>query len=1011
MWTRLLDHLSEQFPEPDVGRQARALLVTGASYGGIVLGMAAAGTTIAVIGASGIELPRVWVSGLIIAGLAVIALVTLWQGYLVTARRIMSLSLGAGIIVVTVLPLQLSAGVLGLSVLVGVVLAATFLPENEFNYFIGMTVGTIFLSAVLRLTGVLELGTTAPAVLVIRLITAAGVTVVVGLIMSQLLRDLYTTASEAEQRAQQLELLTSLTSMTEAFISVESMLSNYLARLRNTLELAEVSASVLDEGGEQIVMQGSTSDKETVFQPVELPVMPRSVIGQAVIRRSPVNANQLDEALTQLPNRVEQWAWPMINDDVVVGVLIVTTYPGQQLTDEARAVIAAIANQFAIQIYTLQTVAIPASMLDATNPIFRATRIIAGLSDPYTLADHIAQDILPGSSHISVLQASTAAGGTSSINHIYSNNQSVHQLTLAEVNSLVNALIPARMVWISDMTTSSDMNANLKNLLQERLQARCVAIIPVRSHGITTGSILALSNQPGGISEDDVRTLYAINNELSVVLRQAALLGELEHQSERLSLINQLTQELTGVLDMEAISATVLKHLRTLVHPTHLGVITLDASLRNGVSHTISGVTLPDRLRLPGSPIQAVLDERAAMQLMRGVDWPSDTFWQDVSVQSLLLIPMIARDQQIGALTVGLANTTALPEDDLLLLEQVGEQVGVAIDNYRLFDRLQASLEESNTLYSTSLAMNAAQSLDEVIETLMGELSHLSNADTIELYLAGPDARSHVDFVELFATWQSQNTALHMEKTRYSLNKAPILAQFPQSRANLIFNDLQNDKRLDDDIRNRYAERGVNALVMIPISTGTIWLGALMIEGQAGDVFTSDQVRLCRNVTDQAALAIDSQMLLDRTAMSAIREQSLRSLISEIRDANTVEDIRLLTIGELVRILGLPAPDIEELLGGGGIEMVSSDDYDFVQNIRAQMDLAIANLSLLRSMEQNTRREQMISDMTSQLQRATNVDEVMRTTVRTLNDLLNNYDVKLSLAGEARSDFVEDDRG
>lgn len=1010
MWTRLLDHLSGQYPEPDIGRQARALLVTGVSYGGIVLAMAIAGTIIAAIGSSGLELGRLWFSGLVIVGLAVTALVILWQGNVVAARRIMSLSLGAGIVVVTLLPLQLSAGVLGLSLLVGVVLAATFLPENEFNYFTGMTLGAVALSAVLRLTGVLGLSASTPVVLVIRLATAGGVTMVVGLIMSQILRDLYATASEAEQRAQQLELLTSLTSMTEAFISVESMLSNYLTRLRNTLELAEVSASILDEGGEQIVMQGQTSATDSVFQPVEMPVMPRSLTGQAVIRRTPVNADQLDEALTQLPGRVEQWAWPMINDDVVVGVLVVTTYPGQRLSDEARAVIAAIANQFAVQIYTLQTVATPASMLDATNPIFRATRIIAGLSDPYTLADHIAQDILPGSSHISVLQASTEPGSHSRINYVYSNNQSVHQLTVPEVNSLVNALIPARMVWINDITSSSAIDADLKSLLQDRLQARCVAIIPVRSHGMTTGSILAVSPDPGGINEEDARTLYAISNELSVVLRQAALLGELGHQSERLSLINQLTQELTGVLDMESIGTTVLKHLRTLIHPTHLGLITLDASLRNGVCHTVSGVSLPDRLRLPGSPVQAVLNEETAMQLLRGVDWPSDTFWQDVSVQSLLLLPMIAREKQIGVLTVGLANTTALPEDDMHLLEQVGEQIGVAIDNYRLFDRLQASLEESNTLYSTSLAMNAAQSLDEVVETLMEELSHLSKSNTIEMFLAGPDARSEVTYVDLFATWQAQDTNIHMETIRYPLNAAPILSQFPQSRANLIFNDLQNDKRLDDGIRERYAERGVNALVMIPISTGTIWLGALMIEGQTGEVFTSDQVRLCRNVTDQAALAIDSQMLLDRTAMSAIREQSLRSLISEIRNASSAEDIRSLTIGELVRILGLPAPDIAELLDGGGVEMVSSEDFDFVQNIRAQMELAIANLSLLRSMEQNTRREHMISDMTSQLQRATNVDEVMQTTVRTLNDMLKNFDVKLSLAGEARADFIEDEQ-
>ena len=364
--------------------------------------------------------------------------------------------------------------------------------------------------------------------------------------------------------------------------------------------------------------------------------------------------------------------------------------------------------------------------------------------------------------------------------------------------------------------------------------------------------------------------------------------------------------------------------------------------------------------------------------------------------KSLAVFPLSGREQVIGYLELASRHPRSYPEQEVECWKALAAHVGVSLEKLLLLDALSHQLEEATVLYSTSLAMNAAQNLEEVYETALTQVAFLSEASRVLIYLAGPDPRSAIQYVERVAVWENDQLVYEHPPERYALGEVPVLSQFPMSRANLVFNDLQADVRLEASLRSRYAQQGINALVMIPLATGSAWLGTLLLEASRGQFFSSEQVRLCRSVADQAALAVDLQMLLTRAQQTAKRERALRQIIEHIRSAEDVESILRIAEQELTEALGR-SPDELESLRWRDESVLSKAEWDLVEDVGNQVALAIENLELLENARQAALRGQVVSDLMAKLQRAVSVDEVMETTAQTLHSVLSNYNISLRL--------------
>ena len=62
--------------------------------------------------------------------------------------------------------------------------------------------------------------------------------------------------------------------------------------------------------------------------------------------------------------------------------------------------------------------------------------------------------------------------------------------------------------------------------------------------------------------------------------------------------------------------------------------------------------------------------------------------------RSEIALPLLSRDSVIGVLDAQSSSLNGFDKEDMLTLQVLAEQIGVAVENARLYERLKRSLDE-----------------------------------------------------------------------------------------------------------------------------------------------------------------------------------------------------------------------------------------------------------------------------------------------------------------------------
>jgi GAF domain-containing protein len=623
-------------------------------------------------------------------------------------------------------------------------------------------------------------------------------------------------------------------------------------------------------------------------------------------------------------------------------------------------------------------------------------RDIARASTPDQVVDALRQHALGEVDRISLVQVEQDITGATVGRVVSIWDRDGIAVDIGFPNNL-HELIEDQPLVVIDTIYLDEFLAPLKTYAVDMLKASSFGIFPLKISEQTIGYLVVAARKTRLQDDREVRLLLILSWQIAAMMRSYRVSEDNRKQSEQAVIMAEASQAIASALTSDELGQALAEQLKKLVPLAHVSAILQMPESDSFQTFNWHGIDLGQRSVLNNALFEQILrsGETAFLGGMSGPEGSTPAS-SDV-IQKLLVIPMGAPGNWIGTLNVGVGPMAGFGPDVRKACEQIAQQVGASLSKIRMAEHLQQSLQETTTLYSTSLALTASLSVDEITSTALSELALLSGADRITLYLAGPDPREAVDYVEVTATWKNDRV-LSPSSMRYPIGEAPVLSQFPQSRSNLIFNDIQQDMRLSDELRRYYADEKVNALVMIPLSTGATWLGAFLLEAQSGQEFSNEQSRLCRSLADQAALALDSQLLLARTRQAIGREKALRDITDRIRSATDIDEIMAITGEELSKFMGIPAEKFTQLSMTESTQLaLSRTEREFVENVTAQVELAIHNVRLLQNVRQAAQADQAIGNLTVELQRASEVSEVMETAVRTLQGTLGDYDVRIRL--------------
>jgi len=217
------------------------------------------------------------------------------------------------------------------------------------------------------------------------------------------------------------------------------------------------------------------------------------------------------------------------------------------------------------------------------------------------------------------------------------------------------------------------------------------------------------------------------------VTKRIRLEHEAKEKANRIAVINEITNAINSSIDIDRVYETIATEVRKLVVFDCASV-----TVRGEDGRFERSLLWPRRNGgHNGTPSQKIRGESGLLWVLEhgkpliiedvreddAFSGPID-MW-DGEMLSCVFVPLSSREHTIGSFEMGSKTPQAFSRHDVEILEQIASQVGVAVENARLFQNLEQSFEEVKRARTKLAQVNEElKTLDQMKTNLLSNVSH-----------------------------------------------------------------------------------------------------------------------------------------------------------------------------------------------------------------------------------------------------------------------------------------------
>ena len=334
-------------------------------------------------------------------------------------------------------------------------------------------------------------------------------------------------------------------------------------------------------------------------------------------------------------------------------------------------------------------------------------------------------------------------------------------------------------------------------------------------------------------------------------------------QLDEMRSISGMSQALRDNTPLSQLLQTTYEEISKLIETSNFTVVLVDTDgsltypfvIREGQARAI---TASDGTPYDYAMMQHVLKTKQPLLI-------SDNFVTQVrqlglptpnrTIKSWLGVPMIVSDQAMGALVLLSFNNRHLyNENDLHLLTIIAGNVGIAIENTRLYSQKSVRAEQLATLNQVGALLTGTLATDDVLDTIVSSASTIAGATAVAVYIQD-DPKQQAMILARSAGLSNTYTAQAPQPfLRDQLAQSTDLFSQPQS---LVRPSLETATETGV-ARSALQTEGVHALIEVPLVIGATTIGILGLYYDTPQSFDSELIDLIQAFTVQAAQAINN---------------------------------------------------------------------------------------------------------------------------------------------------------
>jgi len=246
------------------------------------------------------------------------------------------------------------------------------------------------------------------------------------------------------------------------------------------------------------------------------------------------------------------------------------------------------------------------------------------------------------------------------------------------------------------------------------------------------------------LQEDDIPAFSIFASQTAAALQVTQLHDQIrrEHVEEQATLL-RFSQALLGENNPDAIINLTLLEAAQSLKVDHAALALVDEDHRHYAAYVWTKPSAEIREQVQRVPI----DSRTAMGQVILTQAPLAL--SDITVESYggqanlaqmgivarMIVPMIVFGESLGCLAVNKQNVYDWSEDEMRLLSLIATNAALALERARLYQAEQHRRTEAETLHQITSALTSTLELDQVLETILSQLSRVIPYDSATLFL------------------------------------------------------------------------------------------------------------------------------------------------------------------------------------------------------------------------------------------------------------------------------------
>jgi GAF domain-containing protein len=358
---------------------------------------------------------------------------------------------------------------------------------------------------------------------------------------------------------------------------------------------------------------------------------------------------------------------------------------------------------------------------------------------------------------------------------------------------------------------------------------------------------------------------------------RARLVSTLEQRSTQLQTAAQVSQAANSILDPNTLIQQTVELVRERFDLYYVGLFLVDdtgewtgepgqwAVLRAATGQAgRAQLEGGHRLQVGDNSMIGSCVAHARARISLDVNRESARFVNPLlpDTRSEMALPLISRDQVIGAMTIQSNEREAFSNEDVSALQAMANQLANAIQNANLFKQTQEQLADLTTIQDATAKLTAALSFEEAMDALLPHVARAVEADRVSLFVIDGGQLTRT------GTFPIRAGDEHLIGQNHALADYPLTQKVVETRQPLAL--LSDDPELQDYARQAFKTLGVAASATIPLVGREGVLGTLAVSvNQPGRSFSDNDIRLIQTLADQATVAFERIRLIEQTQARA----------------------------------------------------------------------------------------------------------------------------------------------